>query len=125
MRKYKGTVRTRGALVGSLGLALALGTPSYSSAQIKEGTYKGTYTCFGKAKAMPVGKDRILVILSDENGQTLSDGFLDHAVWQCWGIGDYTKGIGHEHGQCMQPIQRATKSSIIGLRKTTSSTPRA
>ena len=85
----------------ALGLALALGVSSQSSAQNKEGAYKGTYTSFGKYKAMPVGKDRILTILSDENGQTISDGFLDHAVWQCWGTGDFTKGVGHEQGQCI------------------------
>jgi hypothetical protein len=98
---YIRVVGTRGASVVALGLALALGVSSHSAAQNKEGTYKGTYTSFGKFKAMPVGKDRLLTILSDEDGQTISDGFLDHAAWQCWGMGDFTKGMGHEHGQCI------------------------
>jgi hypothetical protein len=101
MSRYIGILGTRGASVVALGLAFALGMSSHSSAQMKEGTYKGTYAAFGKVKAIPVGKDRILVIYSDENGQTLSDGFFDHAVWLCWGIGDYTKGTGHDHGQCV------------------------
>jgi hypothetical protein len=101
MSRYIGIVGTRGAWVVALALAFVLCTPSHPSAQTKDGTYKGAYAAFGKIKAVPVGKDRILVIMSDENGQTVSDGFLDHAVWQCWGIGDYTKGVGHEHGQCI------------------------
>jgi hypothetical protein len=65
--------------------ALILGITSSSAlAQMKEGTYSGTYSGFGTAKATPIGKDRLLVAV-DETGFTLTNGFLDHVTWHCWG----------------------------------------
>ena len=49
---------------------------------------------------MAVGKERVL-ILWDENGLTLSDGYNDHTTSHCWGTGDYIKGIGQDHGYCV------------------------
>jgi hypothetical protein len=40
-------------------------------------------------------------LVAREAEPALSDRFLDHAVWQCWGTGDFTKGVGHEHDQCI------------------------
>jgi hypothetical protein len=84
----------------ALGTALAVGTSSYALAQPKEGAYKGTYSALGTAKAVAVGKDRVLLIL-DENGLMVTDGFLDHTTWHCWGIGNYVNGMGQEHGYCV------------------------
>ena len=78
--------------------ALILGITSSSAlAQMKEGTYSGTYSGFGTAKATPIGKDRLLVAV-DETGFTLTNGFLDHVTWHCWGTADYSNGIGQTQG---------------------------
>jgi hypothetical protein len=84
----------------ALGAALAVGISSYASAQPKEGTYKGAYSGFGTAKVVAVGKDRVLLTL-DENGLTVTDGFLDHMTWHCWGIGSFVNGVGQSHGYCV------------------------
>jgi hypothetical protein len=76
---------------------LILGISSPSSAQMKEGTYSGTYSGFGTAKATPIGKDRLLVAV-DETGFTLTNGFLDHVTWHCWGTADYSNGMGQIQG---------------------------
>jgi hypothetical protein len=70
------------------------------SAQTKEGTFSGAYYGYGTAKATPVGEERLLVAW-DENGLQLTDGFLDHTTWHCWGLGDYTNGSGQNRGYCV------------------------
>jgi hypothetical protein len=84
----------------ALGLALAVGMSCYALAQPKEGTYKGSYTAFGTVKAVAVGKDRIL-LFAEENGASVTDGFLDHVTWRCWGVGSYVNGMGEDRGYCV------------------------
>ncbi len=67
----------------------------------KDGTYNAIYTSSGNVKAIPAGKDRVLLIISDEHGQTQASGFLDRMVWLCWGTGDFIDGMGQENGHCI------------------------
>jgi hypothetical protein len=84
----------------ALNLAMAFGTAAIAGDLAKEGTYKGTYTSFGTIKFIAVGNERVLTVW-DENGVSLTDGFLDHVTWHCWGTGDFTKGVGQEQGYCV------------------------
>ena len=90
-------VAAQSACLFAVAAVLSLGIASPSSAQMKEGTFSGTYSGFGTVKAMPVGKDRLLVAV-DETGFTLTNGFLDHMTWHCWGTADYTNGMGQIQG---------------------------
>jgi hypothetical protein len=80
--------------------ALVLGFATPALAQMKEGTYSGSYTGYGTYKVTPVGKERILSA-SDENGLSVTDGFLDHVTWHCWGLGDRANGVVQSHGYCI------------------------
>jgi hypothetical protein len=80
--------------------ALALGIATPALAQTKEGTYSGTYTAYGTYKATPIGKERGLSTF-DENGLSLTDGFLDHVTWHCWGLGDRANGVVQGRGYCV------------------------
>jgi hypothetical protein len=71
-----------------------------AAAQAKEGTWKGTYAAFGTSKATAIGKDRLLLVF-DENGLSTTDGIFDHTTWHCWGLGDFTSGVGEAHGYCV------------------------
>ena len=71
-----------------------------AAAQAKEGTWKGTYAGVGASKATEIGKDRRLLVF-DENGLSTTDGMLDHFTWHCWGLGDFTSGVGETHGYCV------------------------
>ena len=51
-------------------------------------------------KSTPIGKERLLFVF-DENGLSLSDGFLDHMTWHCWGLADFANGVGAPHGTCV------------------------
>ena len=77
----------------TLSTVMAFGIAAIAADLPKEGTYKGTFTAFGTIKFTAVGKERVLTVW-DENGLSLTDGFLDHVTWHCWGTGDYTKGVG-------------------------------
>jgi len=85
----------------TLSTGVAFGAATMAADLPKEGTYKATYTSAGPFILIPVGKERAFVVWSDEIGQTVSDGFLDHLTWRCWGMGDHTNGLGHEHGTCV------------------------
>jgi hypothetical protein len=80
--------------------ALMLGIAAPALAQMKEGTFSGTYSAFGTYKAMPIGKERVLITF-DENGLTLTTGFADHMTWHCFGLADFTDGRGQDHGHCV------------------------
>ena len=84
----------------TLSTVMAFGIAAIAADLPKEGTYKGTFTAFGTIKFTAVGKERVLTVW-DENGLSLTDGFLDHVTWHCWGTGDYTKGVGQEQGYCV------------------------
>ena len=84
----------------TLSTAMLFGTAAMATDLPKEGTYKGSYTSFGTIKFIAVGKERVLTVW-DENGLSLTDGFLDHVTWHCWGTGDFTKGVGQEQGYCV------------------------
>jgi hypothetical protein len=82
-------------------LALSFGTIASAADLPKEGTYKGVYTSSGQVRAIPVGKDRLLLTFFEEHGQSVSDGFLDHVTWLCWGGGNFIKGTGKIKGTCL------------------------
>jgi hypothetical protein len=79
---------------------LVLGISPPASAQTKEATYKGTFFGYGTFKVTPIGKERLLLVF-DENGLNLTDGFIDHTTAHCWGTGDYTNGMGEDRGYCV------------------------
>jgi hypothetical protein len=68
-------------------------------AQAKEGTWDGTYSYYGAAKATQIGKERLLLVY-DQHGITVGDGMFNHVTWHCWGLGDFTKDVGEDHGYC-------------------------
>src|SRR5258708_4607224 len=100
MLKLVTAVGMRGALPIALVPLLVLGVSFPASAQMKEGSYQGTYTAYGTFKVTQIGKDRVLLAI-DENGANLTDGFTDHTTLHCWAIGDYTNGMGEDHGYCV------------------------
>jgi hypothetical protein len=71
-----------------------------AAAQAKEGAWKGTYAGVGTSKATAIGKDRLLLVF-DENGLSTTDGIFDHTTWHCWGLSDFTSGVGEAHGYCV------------------------
>lgn len=84
----------------ALTLAMAFGAAALAADLPKEGTFSGTSAEFGTIKATPVGKERLLVAF-DENGSVVSNGLLDHTTVHCWGLGDFTRGVGEVHGYCV------------------------
>lgn len=99
-------LRTHLLAVTALILGTAFGTAGFAAdpqqprALPKEGTWKGEYAPFGTMKSLPVGKERVLTMF-DEHGMTVGDGILNRVAWRCWGMGDYTNGMGQEHGYCV------------------------
>jgi hypothetical protein len=84
----------------TLSTAMFFGISAMAADLPKEGTYSGTYSSFGTAKATAIGKERLLVAF-DENGLTLTNGFGDHMTWHCWGWADFTNGMGQGQGYCV------------------------
>jgi hypothetical protein len=84
----------------TLNTAMAFAISAIAADLPKEGTYKGTYTSFGTIKFIAVGKERVLTVWN-ENGSSITDGFLDHVTWHCWGTGDFVNGVGQEQGYCV------------------------
>jgi hypothetical protein len=80
-------------------LLVGLAIPA-SAQMMKEGTFDGTYSSSGTVKANAVGKERLLAAF-DETGLTVGQGFVDHITWHCFGLGDFTNGMGQYHGYCM------------------------
>ncbi len=80
--------------------ALTLGVAAPALSQTQEGTFKGTYSSYGTYKAMPVGKERLLVTF-DENGLQVTNGFADHLTMHCSGWTDYMSGAGQSQGFCI------------------------
>lgn len=64
----------------TLSAGLAFGSAANAGDLPKEGSYNPIYTSSAAFKAIPVGKERVLIYFSDEHGQTQADGFLDHTV---------------------------------------------
>jgi len=83
-----------------LSTAMFFGTAAMAAELPKEGTFSGTYFAFATFKATSIGKERLLIAF-DENGLQLTNGFLDHTTWHCWGMEDYTNGLGQGHGYCV------------------------
>jgi hypothetical protein len=65
----------------------------------KEGTYSGTFSGWGTFKGTQIGKEKLLTVF-DQNALVLTSGLLDHTTWHCYGLGDFTNGMGAEHGCC-------------------------
>jgi hypothetical protein len=94
-------MKARAVWVTVLAVAVVLFLGASAEAQLpREGTYRGTYSGFGTIKATAIGKERLLVTF-EENGLTLTNGFLDHMTWHCWGLADFTNGMGQAHGYCV------------------------
>jgi hypothetical protein len=84
----------------TLGTILTFGAAAMAADMSKEGTISGTYSGFGTFKGTPIGKERLLLSW-DENGLQLTNGLLDHVTFHCWGMGDFTNGVGQSHGYCV------------------------
>jgi len=88
----------RAFLLGTaVSLMLVLEAPA--SAQMDEGTLRGTLTAFGTVSATATGKER-LVLAFDENGLSVTNGPLDHMTWHCSGLADFINGLGQARGFC-------------------------
>jgi hypothetical protein len=85
----------------TLSACVAFGTAAIGADLPKAGTYKATWASSSPIEVIPAGKERIFIVWTNEIGQTVSDGFLDHVTWRCWGMGDHTKGVGQDHGSCV------------------------
>jgi hypothetical protein len=97
--KSRNYILSAAALVLTAAYAFATGAP----AQAKEGTASFTFAGFGNFKPTEIGKDRLLFVF-DENGldEGSSDPLFDHTTWHCWGLGDFTKGVGQTQGYCVR-----------------------
>ena len=84
----------------ALTAAMLSGAAAMAADLPKEGSYKGSYAGVGTLKSSQVGKDRMFEVF-DETGLEVTDGFLDHTTWHCWGTGDFTNGMGNEQGVCV------------------------
>ena len=76
---------------------VVFGPAAMASDLPKEGTFSGTYFAVATVKAVPVGKERMLLTF-DQNGVSVGEGLSNHFTWHCWGLGDYTSGMGQDHG---------------------------
>jgi hypothetical protein len=80
---------------------LAFGFATPALAQMKEGTYSGTYSAYGTYKVVAtIGKDRGFSTV-DENGLSVTDGLLDHVTWHCWGISERANDVAGGRGYCV------------------------
>jgi hypothetical protein len=86
------------ALLATVALIVLPVAPA--SAQTKEGTTSGTYYGHGTAKVTAVGTERLLITFEDI-GPSVGEGIIDHLTNRCWGIGDFTNGMGKSHGYCL------------------------
>src|SRR5271165_4915733 len=84
----------------ALSIAVFIGTSAIAAELPKEGSFKGFYSASGTLKPVPLGKERVFLVY-DENGLSVTDGFLDRMTWHCWGLGEYGNGMGQEHGYCV------------------------
>jgi hypothetical protein len=84
----------------TLSTAMFFGISAMAADLPKEGTFSGMYSSLGTAKAIQIGKERLLLDL-DENGQSLGKGLVDHMAWHCWGTGDFANGVGQYRGYCV------------------------
>jgi hypothetical protein len=84
----------------TLGTAMAFGVAALAADLPKEGTFRGTYSGVGTAKATSIGKERLLMTWN-ETGLQLSNGLFDHTTLQCSGLADFTNGLGQGHGNCV------------------------
>jgi hypothetical protein len=84
----------------TLSTAMAFGAAAMAADPPKEGTYSGTFSGLATVKATQIGKEKLLTVL-DANASVLTNGLLDHTTWHCYGLGDFTNGIGEERGYCV------------------------
>jgi hypothetical protein len=84
----------------TLSTSMAFGAAAMAADLPKEGTFSGTYSAVGTTKVLPIGKERVLLTF-DENGLSVGEGLFNHWTWHCWGLGDFTNGMGGAHGYCV------------------------
>jgi hypothetical protein len=82
-----------------LNAAMAFGVAAMAADLPKEGTFSGTFSGFNTNKATTVGKEWLLVVV-DDNGLTVGNGFLDHATWHCSGLYPVANGMAQWNGYC-------------------------
>ena len=99
MMRFVGAVGTQRAFWFGLATALVLGLAPPAAAQMNEGTVSGTFAAFGTVKTTATGKERLLLAF-DENGLSVTNGFLDHTTWHCSGLADFRNGVGQVRGFC-------------------------
>jgi hypothetical protein len=102
----------------TLGTALLMGASAIAADLPKEGAFSGTTVGNGTYKAIPVGKERLLLVFNDSDATT-GDGLFDHTISNCFGLGDFTKGVGHSHGYCVVTDASGDKIVWIGSTRST------
>jgi hypothetical protein len=91
--------------------AMALGGAVMAADLPKEASFSGTHYGSGTIKATPRGKERLLSVF-EGSGVWITNGFLDHATTRCFGMGDYTNGIGRNHGYCIETLRTASDGTF-------------
>ena len=92
--------RTCSLTAFALTAAVAFGAAAMAADLPKEGTFSGKPAGYGTFRAVAIGKERLLIVI-DDNSLMLTNGFADHTAWNCFGLGDYTRGVGQDHGYCV------------------------
>jgi len=87
-------------LISAIFAVALLAAPA--AAQGKEGTSTDTWGGFGTAKAIQIGKDRILVATEEHNFCVSNDPMFGHLTSHCFGVADFTKGVGQNQGRCVE-----------------------
>jgi len=80
------------ALAGAA--VLPIGAAS-ASAQMNDGTLRGTFAAYGTVKVVASK-----VLAYDTNGLSVTGGFLNHLTWHCSGLADFRNGTGRAQGFC-------------------------
>jgi hypothetical protein len=99
MNGVASVVRARIVLYFGLATTIIVGLGQPAPGQVQEGTMSGSFAAFGTVKATATGKERLLLAL-DENGLSVSNGYLDHMTWHCSGLADFINGAGQAQGFC-------------------------
>jgi hypothetical protein len=79
-------------------LAAAFALAAEAPAQAKEGTWSDTFAGFGTVKAIPVGKERLLLVFDSNFLSVSKDAMFDHLTWHLLGLGDCVNGLCQAHG---------------------------
>jgi hypothetical protein len=85
----------------TLTLAALFAFATVAPAQAKDGKFTDSFAGFGTFKGAPVGKERLLTTIEENDLWISDDPMFDHLTSHCSGLGDFTKSEGQAHGFCV------------------------